>query len=683
MPDQASANTPAPKSVPAPRDPHLRNMANCIRFLSMDSVQKAKSGHPGAPMGMADIATVLFKEFMQFDAADPHWIDRDRFILSNGHGSMLLYSLLYLTGYSDMPIEELQKFRQVGSKTAGHPEYRHADGIELTTGPLGQGIAESVGMALGERILNANFGDDLVDHFTYVFLGDGCLMEGISQEAISLAGHLKLGRLIAFWDNNSISIDGATSLSVSDNEPERFRASGWHVLEIDGHDTDAIRDAITTARAKADQPTLIACKTIIGFGFPTRAGTQKAHSDAPGEEEIAGARKILGWNSPPFVIPDELLAEWREIGAKGRGARLAWAERVKQAPTGLRGEFERRSKGELPVDWKNAIAAARAEFIASGAAMATRQASGAVLNHLFEAIPELLGGSADLTPSNNTKAKNQVEIKPGHYEGSYVHYGVREHGMAAAMNGLALHGGLIPYGGTFLCFSDYCRPAIRLASMMRIRTTFVMTHDSIGLGEDGPTHQPVEHLAALRAIPHLGVYRPGDAVETAECWELIMEQPRRAALLALSRQPMPLLRKESGVENKSARGAYVLLEAEGGPRQLTLLATGSELHLAVEAREILQKEGVPTAVVSMPCRLLFEEQDLAYKKSVLGETKARVAVEAAVELGWDRYIGLEGKFVGMHDFGESGKVGDVYAKFDITTDAVARAAREVLANVKG
>ncbi len=587
MPDQTSANATAPKSVPAPRDPHLRDMANCIRFLAMDAVQKAKSGHPGAPMGMADIATVLFKDFMQFDAADPHWIDRDRFVLSNGHGSMLLYSLLFLTGYSDMPIEELQKFRQVGSRTPGHPEYRHADGIELTTGPLGQGIAESVGMALGERIMNASFGDDLVDHFTYVFLGDGCLMEGISQEAISLAGHLKLGRLIAFWDNNSISIDGATSLSVSDNEAERFRASGWHVLEIDGHDTDAIRDAITTARAKADRPTLIACKTIIGFGFPTKAGTQKAHSDAPGEEEIAGARKILGWNSPPFVIPDELLAEWREIGAKGRSARLAWAERVEQTPTGLRGEFERRNRGELPIDWKDAIAAARAEFIASGAEMATRQASGAVLNHLFDAIPELLGGSADLTPSNNTKAKNQIEIKPGHYEGSYVHYGVREHGMAAAMNGLALHGGLIPYGGTFLCFSDYCRPAIRLAAMMRIRTTFVMTHDSIGLGEDGPTHQPVEHLAALRAIPHLGVYRPGDAVETAECWELILEQPRRAALLALSRQPMPLLRKESGVGNKSARGAYVLLEAEGGTRQLTLLATGSELHLAVQARRFM------------------------------------------------------------------------------------------------
>ncbi|WP_144108216.1 transketolase [Paraburkholderia sp. BCC1886] len=683
MTEQSSASASTPKGVPAPRDQHLRDMADCIRFLSMDAVQKAKSGHPGAPMGMADIATVLFKDFMQFDAADPHWIDRDRFILSNGHGSMLLYSLLYLTGYKDMTIDQIKNFRQVGSKTAGHPEYRHADGIELTTGPLGQGIAESVGMALAERIMNAKFHDDLVNHFTYVFLGDGCLMEGISQEAISLAGHLKLGKLIAFWDNNSISIDGATSLSVSDNEVERFRASNWHVLEIDGHDTDAIREAIKTARATTDKPTLIACRTIIGFGFPTKAGTQKAHSDAPGEEEIAGARKTLGWTSPPFEIPENLLNEWREIGAKGRTARLAWADRVKQAPTELRGEFERRNNGELPPNWKEAIAAARAEFIASGKEMATRQASGAVLNHLFDAIPELLGGSADLTPSNNTKAKNQVEIKPGDYDGSYIHYGVREHGMAAAMNGIALHGGLIPYGGTFMCFSDYCRPAIRLAAMMRIRTTFVMTHDSIGLGEDGPTHQPVEHLASLRAIPHLGVYRPGDPVETAECWELVLDQPRRAALLALSRQPMPLLRKEAGNENKSARGAYVLQEAEGGPRRLTLLATGSELHLAVEAREILQKEGVPTAVVSMPCRLLFEEQDVAYKKSVLGETTARVAVEAAVELGWDKYLGLEGKFVGMHDFGESGKIQDVYAKFDITTDAVVRAAREVLANVKG
>ncbi len=676
------ASPPVFKTVPAPRDQHLRDLADCIRFLSMDAVQQAKSGHPGAPMGMADIATVLFKEFMQLDAADPHWIDRDRFIMSNGHGSMLLYSLFYLLGYKDMPLEELKHFRQVGSRTPGHPEYRHAEGIETTTGPLGQGIANSVGFALAERIMNAKFGDDLVNHHTYVFLGDGCLMEGISQEAISLAGHLKLGRLICFWDNNSISIDGATSLAVSDNEIQRFQASGWHTLEIDGHDTDAIREAIKTAQSVSDKPTLIACKTIIGFGFPTKAGTQKAHSDAPGEEEIAGARKILGWDAPPFVIPEPLLNAWREIGAKSRDARMAWADRVKAAPDGLRQEFERRTRGELPTDWKQAIAAARAEFIESGKELATRQASGAVLNHLFDAIPELLGGSADLTPSNNTKTKNQVEIKPGEYNGSYVHYGVREHGMAAAMNGIALHGGLIPYGGTFMCFSDYCRPAIRLASMMEIRTIFVMTHDSIGLGEDGPTHQPVEHMTAVQAIPHLGVYRPGDPVETAECWEIILDHPRRAAFLALSRQPMPLLRREPGTENKSAKGAYVLLEADG-ERKLTIMASGSELHLAVEARTIMQDLGVPTAVVSMPCRLLFEEQDAAYKTSVMGTSNARVAVEAAVEMSWDKYLGFQGRFVGMHDFGASGKIGDVYKKFDITTEAVVRAAKETIVEVFG
>jgi transketolase len=681
-----TAPTPAaptpPKSVPPPRDPHLREMANCIRFLTLDAVQKANSGHPGAPLGMADIATVLFKDFMQFDASQPHWLDRDRFVLSNGHASMLLYSLLYLTGYADMTLDELKRFRQVGSKTPGHPEYGHAEGIELTTGPLGQGIADSVGMALAERILNAHFGDDLVNHYTYVFLGDGCLMEGISEEAISLAGHLKLGRLIAFWDNNAISIDGATSLAVSDNEIERFRASQWQVLEIDGHDTDAIRHAIETARATADRPTLIACKTIIGFGMPTKAGTQKAHSDAPGEEEIAGARQLLSWNSPPFDIPDPLLKAWREAGARGREARLAWEGRVQGAPPALRAEFERRNASKLPENWRLAITAAREAFLASADDMATRKASGEVIDHLFDAIPELLGGSADLTPSNNTKAKHQVEIRPGQYAGSYIHYGVREHGMAAAMNGIALHGGLIPYGGTFLCFSDYCRPAIRLAAMMRVRTIFVMTHDSIGLGEDGPTHQPVEQLAALRAIPQLAVYRPGDAIETAECWELILEQPRRAALLALSRQPLPLLRKEPGSENRSARGAYILLDAEGGPRRLTLLATGSELQLAVKARDILQNEGVPTAVVSMPCRLLFEEQDAAYRQAILGDSPARVAVEAAVELGWERYLGPEGRFVGMHGFGESGKIQDVYEKFDITADAVVSAAREVLQNVE-
>ncbi|WP_326913016.1 transketolase [Rhizobium johnstonii] len=673
MPDTSQA----PKTFPAPKDQRLRDLADCIRFLSMDAVQQAKSGHPGMPMGMADIAAVLFSEFLKFDAADPYWFDRDRFVISNGHGSMLLYSLLYLTGYKDMTIEEIKRFRQIDSRTAGHPEYRHATGIETTTGPLGQGIANSVGLALGERIMNASFGDNLVNHHTYVFLGDGCLMEGISHEAISLAGHLKLGKLIAFWDDNSISIDGATSLAESDDHPARFRAANWHVQQIDGHDTDAIRAAIIEAQKVTDRPSMIACKTIIGFGFPTRAGTQKAHSDAPGEDEIAGARKILGWASPPFEIPEALLNDWRKIGAKGGPARMAWAVRVQTASPDKRNDFERRMNGELPSGWRAAIAAAKQELSGSEKDLATRQASGIVLNHLFDAIPELLGGSADLTPSNNTKAKNQVEIKPGEYGGSYLHYGVREHGMAAAMNGLALHGGLIPYGGTFLTFSDYCRPAIRLAAIMEVRSIFVMTHDSIGLGEDGPTHQPIEHLSALRAIPRLAVYRPGDPIETAECWEAIMDAPRQAALIALSRQPMPLLRRGPSDENRSARGAYVLQDAEGGERQLTILASGSELHLAVEARSVLQDEGIRTAVVSMPCRLLFEKQDAAYKKSVLGGSRARVAVEAAVRDSWDRYLGLDGVFVGMHEFGASGKIDDVYKKFDITTDAVIRAGREV------
>ncbi|WP_459698268.1 transketolase [Acidisoma sp. C75] len=663
-----------PKTVPAPKDQHLRDLADCIRFLSMDAVQLAKSGHPGAPMGMADIAVVLFKDFMKFDAGAPKWFDRDRFILSNGHGSMLLYSLLYLLGYEDMTIEDLKKFRQAGSKTAGHPEYGHAAGIETTTGPLGQGISNSVGFALAEAILSAKFGRDLVNHHTYVFLGDGCLQEGVSQEAISLAGHYKLGNLICFWDHNSITIDGSTDLSTSEDVIKRFQAENWHTLEIDGHDTDAIRDAIREAQAVVDRPTLIACKTIIGFGFPTKAGTHKAHSDAPGEDEIAGARKLLNWSAPPFVIPEDLLKEWRAIGARGATERAAWEERFQSAPA----EFQRRVRNELPANWRDAIAAARREFIESGKELATRAASGAVLNHLFDAIPEMLGGSADLTPSNNTKAKNQTEIHPGAFDGSYVHYGIREHGMAAALNGLALHGGLIPYGGTFMCFSDYCRPSIRLSALMEIRSIFVMTHDSIGLGEDGPTHQPVEHLAAMRAMPNLGVYRPGDPIETAECWEMVLEQPHTPAFLALSRQPMPLLRREAGTENKSARGGYVLQEAEGGPRQVTLFATGSELHLAVEARTALQAEGIPTAVVSMPSWYHFEKQDAAYRKSVIGSNKARVAVEAAVQLGWERYIGDHGRFVGMHSFGASGKIGDVYKKFGITAEAVVAAAKESL-----
>jgi transketolase len=629
------------------------------------------------PMGMADIATVLFSEFLKFDPSDPHWMDRDRFIISNGHGSMLLYSLLHLTGYADMTMDQLERFRQVGSKTAGHPEYLHATGIETTTGPLGQGIATSVGMALGEHLMAARFGDDLVDHYTYVFCGDGCLMEGVSHEAISLAGHYKLGKLIVFFDHNSITIDGSTDLSVSDDQIARLKASQWHTQEIDGHDTDAIRDAIKQAQAAKDQPSFISCRTIIGFGMPTRAGTSKAHSDAPGEEEIKGTRERLGWDAPPFVIPDDLANDWLAIGAKGKGAREAWLSRLEKADPIKRADFKQRMEGKLPPDWKKAIAASKKGFLESGKELATRAASGAVLGHLVDAIPEMVGGSADLTPSNNTKTKDMVDIKPDGFDGRYIHFGVREHGMAAALNGLALHGGLIPYGGTFMCFSDYCKPAIRLAAMMKRRVTFVMTHDSIGLGEDGPTHQPVEHLAGFRAIPNLAVYRPADAIETAEAWECTIENPNRASFLALSRQALPLLRKDAGEENKTARGAYVLKEASG-KRKATILSTGSEVQLAIAAQSVLEAEGIPTAVVSMPCWLLFEEQDKSYQDAVLGNEGVMVAVEAAAELGWGRYIGRHGGFVGMHSFGESGKAPEVYKKFGITTEAVTAKVKELL-----
>jgi transketolase len=674
--DTAAPTKPA-APLPLPRDPHLYKLANCLRMLSIDAVENSQSGHPGAPMGMADIAVVLFKEFMKFDASDPHWPDRDRFILSNGHASMLLYSLLYLTGYSDMTIDQLKRFRQVGSKTAGHPEYGHAGGIETTTGPLGQGIANSAGFALGEHIMASQFGKELVDHYTYVFCGDGCLMEGVSHEAISLAGHYQLGKLIVFFDNNDITIDGSTNLSVSDDQSARFRASQWHVQEIDGHDTDAIRAAIKAAQAVTDKPSMISCRTIIGFGMPTRAGTSKAHSDAPGAEEVRGTRERLHWDSPPFEIPADLLADWRAIGARGKAERLAWAERLKAADSGKRRDFEDRMAGKLPVDWQKSMIAVKKEFIDSGKAIATRAASGAVLGHLVDLIPEMIGGSADLTPSNNTRTPNMVDVKSPAFDGRYIRFGVREHGMVAALNGLALHGGLIPYGGTFMCFSDYCRPSIRLAALMKIRSIFVMTHDSIGLGEDGPTHQPVEHMAAMRAMPNLAVYRPADAVETAEAWQCTLEAAKRPSFLALSRQALPILRSDATSENKTAKGAYVLKEASG-PRKATIFSSGSEVQLAVAAAKALEAEGIATAVVSMPCWLLFEEQDDAYKNSVIGSEGVKVAVEAAVELGWSRYIGRDGGFVGMHGFGESGKGPEVYKHFNITTEAVIAKVKSLL-----
>jgi len=617
---------------------------------------------------MADIATVLWGQFLKFNPAEPNWPDRDRFILSNGHGSMLLYSLLHLTGYADMTMNELKTFRQLGSRCAGHPERGHASGIEVTTGPLGQGIANSVGMALAERLLAARFGKELVDHYTYVFCGDGCLMEGISQEAISLAGNLKLGKLILFWDDNHISIDGPTDLARHEDEIERFDASGWHTQRIDGHDTDAIADAIRKAQAD-DRPSMIACRTIIAFGAPTKANTAAAHGAALGKEEIAGTRERLGWTSPPFVVPADMVEAWHKVGQRSKAASAAWHER--HAKSNERAEFDALQSGEMPKAVRDALAALRTKFAAEGPKTATRQASGSVLDVLAPVMPSLIGGSADLTPSNNTKAKSQKVVDRDHFDGSYIHYGIREHGMAAAMNGMAAHGGIVPYGGTFLVFTDYCRPAIRLSALMKLRVIYVMTHDSIGLGEDGPTHQPVEHLAALRAIPHLQVFRPADAVETAECWELALAHTDRPSILALTRQPVAALRKDAG-ENRSARGAYVLAEADGA-RKITLLATGSEVGIAMTAREQLAAKGIAAAVVSMPCWQLFESQDESYRRAVLG-TAPRVAVEAAVEFGWNRYTGDRGRFIGMHDFGASAPIEALYPHFGITAEAVVEAA---------
>ncbi|MEO4000872.1 transketolase [Mesorhizobium sp. CAU 1732] len=657
------------------REMHDR-MANAIRFLSMDAVEQANSGHPGLPMGAADIATVLFTRFLSYDPQQPHWADRDRFVLSAGHGSMLLYSLLYLTGYEDIDIEQIKHFRQLGWKTAGHPEYGHAAGIETTTGPLGQGLANSVGMALSERILNARFGNDLVDHYTYVLAGDGCLMEGISQEALSLAGHLKLNKLIVFWDDNNISIDGAISLSDSTDQCKRFEASGWNTLRIDGHDPDAIAAAIEAAQA-SDKPTLIAAKTTIGFGAPTRAGTNKAHGSPLGAEEIAGARKALGWTSEPFVVPSDILDAWRLAGLRSAKERKAWEKRLAAADAETRAEFERRIRGDLPAGFDAAIVDYKKKLSSDKPKVATRKSSEMALEVINAIVPETIGGSADLTGSNNTKTSQTNPIKPDDYSGRYIYYGIREHGMASAMNGMTLHGGVIPYGGTFLTFSDYARPAMRLASLMGIRTVFVMTHDSIGLGEDGPTHQPVEHLAALRAIPNHYVMRPADAVEAAECWQVALESTKTPSTLALTRQNLPTLRTDHIEENLSAHGAYEL-ETADGDAEVTIFATGSEVEIAVAARAILQKNGHPTRVVSVPCFELFEKQSDDYRAAIVGKASVKIAIEAGIRQGWDAIIGSDGIFVGMTGFGASGKIEDLYPHFGITAEKAAEAAEKRL-----
>ena len=656
------------------REQHDR-MANAIRFLSMDAVEKANSGHPGLPMGCADVATVLFTRFLKFDAKNPHWADRDRFILSAGHGSMLLYSLLYLTGYEDMTIDQIKNFRQLGSKTAGHPEYGHATGIETTTGPLGQGIANSVGFALGERIMNAAFGDDLVNHFTYVLAGDGCLMEGVSQEAISLAGHLKLNKLIVFWDNNNISIDGPVSMADNTDQVARFQASGWNASHVDGMDPEAIAYAIEAAH-HSQKPTMIACKTTIGFGAPTKAGTNKAHGSPLGAEEIAGARKFFGWDSPPFEIPSEILSAWRDAGKAGAKARTDWEGRL--AKSDKKAEFERRMSGKLVKGFDGVIADYKKKLAEDKPKVATRKSSEMALEVINGFLPETIGGSADLTGSNNTKTSQTKNITPDDYGQRYVHYGIREHGMAAAINGLTLHGGVIAYGGTFLCFSDYARPSMRLASLMGIRSIFVMTHDSIGLGEDGPTHQPVEHLAALRAIPNHNVMRPADATEAAECWQIALESEKTPSTLALTRQNLPALRTEFVKENLCAKGAYELAGAEGGEATVTIFATGSEVEIALGARKLLQGHGHPTRVVSVPCFELFAAQDEAYREKTLGKAGLKMAIEAGIREGWDALIGADGIFIGMKGFGASGTIEQLYPHFGITAEAAAEAAEKRL-----
>ena len=643
-----------------------RRMANAIRGLSMDGVEKAKSGHPGLPMGAADIATVIYTRFLKFDPTDPHWADRDRFILSAGHGSMLLYSILYLTGTTGMTMDELKSFRQWGSKTPGHPEVGHTPGVEMTTGPLGQGLATSVGFALAERHLNAEFSSDLVDHYTYVLASDGDLMEGVSQEAIALAGHLKLNRLIVLWDDNGISIDGPLSIADSVDQRKRFESAGWATAAVDGHDQDAIAAAIEAAQ-KSDRPTLIACKTVIGFGAPKRAGTSKAHGEPLGAEELAGAKAALGLSPEPFDVSTDVLEAWRNSAKRSQGAHADWKKRLAASPKGE--ELTRRMAGKVSPKLDAAIAGFKTKLAAEPQTVATRKASELALEVITEAVPELVLGSADLTPSNNTKTKNLTAMSPGNFAGRYIHYGIREHGMAAAMNGMALHGGIIPSGATFMVFTDYCRPSIRLAALMGIRTIQVMTHDSIGLGEDGPTHQPVEHLAALRAMPNLNVFRPADVVETAECWELALKETCTPSILALTRQNLPQLRLGAAGENKSARGAYELVAAKGDA-QLSIFATGSEVEIAVAAQKALSEKGVNVRVVSVPSFEMFARQDDAYRASVIGNAKVKIAVEAAVRQGWDSLIGNDGIFIGMNSFGASAPYKELYVHFGITAEAI-------------
>ncbi|MGH6859240.1 MAG: transketolase [Phyllobacterium sp.] len=662
-----------PNTVSKPKSAYsARDMANALRFLAIDAVQKANSGHPGMPMGMADVATVLFRDFIHIDPAHPDWPDRDRFVLSNGHGSMLLYALHHLIGYEDMTIEQLQSFRQLGSKTAGHPEYGHALGIETTTGPLGQGLGTAVGMALAERMQNARFGDELVGHYTYVFCGDGCLMEGISQEAIDLAGHLKLGKLILLFDDNGISIDGSTKLATSTDQCKRFEASGWNTACVDGHDQEAIHHAIHAART-SDRPTLIACRTVIGFGSPQLAGSEKSHGAPLGENEIAATRERLGWDAAPFCVPDDVRAQWRCVAERGAAMRKQWT--IRHENSAQQAAFDASIEGALGVDFAELMTDYRRKLRAEAPKIATRKSSENALGVINEFTALTVGGSADLTHSVFTLTRGMSDVQAGNYNGRYIRYGIREHGMGAVMNGLALHGGFIPYGGTFLVFSDYMRGSMRLSALMGLRVIYVLTHDSIGLGEDGPTHQPIEHLTMLRATPNLLVFRPADAIETAEAWEIALGQSR-PSVLSLSRQNLPVLRTQEGACNLSRRGGYLLRDVPGD-RDITLLAAGSEVELAVDAAEALGKQDISAAVVSMPSHELFLEQDEAYRQQVLG-TAPRVAIEAASGMSWDRFLAPADAFIGMRSFGASGPAPELYRHFGITVETVTAKARGLL-----
>jgi transketolase len=652
----------------------LQDMANAIRALTMDAVHKARSGHQGMPMGMADVATVLWSKFLKFDAAHPDWADRDRFVLSAGHGSMLLYSLLHLTGFRAVTMKEIENFRQWGSKTPGHPEYGHTPGVETTTGPLGQGLANAVGMAMAERHLAQRYGAELVDHRTWVICGDGCLMEGISHEAIHLAGRLKLAKLTVLFDDNNVTIDGEATISETGDQVMRFKAAGWAVRRVDGHDYAAIRRALTWA-TQQDRPAMIACKTKILKGAGPMEGNPHGHGYSLFDKEIAAARVAMGWTAPPFVIPDEIAKPWRAVGRRGAKHRKAWEARLKESPDAV--AFEHGLRGELPEDAFVALSSHIDKLVAQPSANATRSWSGAALEALIPAIPDMIGGSADLTGSNNTLVKGMETFDAPAYGGRYVHYGVREHAMAAAMSGMALHGGVIPYSGGFLIFSDYARPAIRLGALMGIRVIHVMTHDSIGVGEDGPTHQPVEHLASLRALPGLRVFRPADGVETAECWQAALEHRNGPAIMALSRQKTAAVRLAPADRNLSAHGAYEIAPSEG-TAHVTLFASGTEVAIAVDAQKLLHAEGIGTRVVSTPCWELFDLQPMSYREEVIGGAPVRIAVEAGVRLGWEKFIGEDGGFVGMSSFGASAPAERLYREFGLTAEAVAAEARAKL-----